>query len=105
MTATYSVIPSSSPTTGRRWRPSIHTLQHEAGAIGSTGTRRLSVGESGEVGQLNFAKGKNPFLIAKDALESPISDWMPPRGQLKRIGVFGSPQQYGIQFSELDARN
>lgn len=77
----------------------------EAGAAGITGTRPLAVGESVEVGQLTFGKGANPFLVGEGRTGVTDLGLDATPGQLERIGVFGSRQQYGIRFSELDAWN
>lgn len=77
----------------------------EAGAAGITGTRPLAVGQSAEVRQLTFAKGNNPFLVGEGRIGVTDLGLDATPGQLNGIDVFGARQQYGIQFSELDAWN
>lgn len=71
----------------------------------STGSAPSAVGERTAVGQLQFAKGQNSYLIGEGRIGVTDLGVNATPGQLNGIGVFGSKQQYAVQFSELDAFN
>ena len=78
----------------------------ETGAVGISGTKPLAVGQSVGVDSLKFGQGSNSFL-AKSAGDNFVTDLgiEATPGQLNGIGVFGSKQQYALQFSEESAAN
>ena len=77
----------------------------EAGARGIAGSAPTAVGESASVGQLQFAKGQNSYLIGEGRIGVTDLGLDATPGQLNGIGVFGPKQQYAVQFTELDAFN
>ncbi len=76
------------------------------GIAGITGVGPLNVGDSVGVGSLKFGQGSNNFLARApgDNFVTDLGVDATPR-QLEGIGVFGTRQQYAIQFSQEAALN
>jgi hypothetical protein len=103
MAVVTGVAADSAPTVGGGGTVFTH-FTDEAGAVGISGTRPLAVGESVGVGGLKFGTGNNGFL-ANRAGDNFVTDLGADAtsGQLNQIGVWGSKQQYAIQFSQESA--